>query len=73
MRQVKCVIGAGASPAANWGPGGGLVGARGDTLGSMAPRYYGDSGKAWKVRSPNSEKLKSDKSLQVGMKLKIPK
>lgn len=62
-----------AKPAAKAAPGGVHVVAKGDTLGSIAARYYGDASKAGKIRSANSDKLKSDKSLQVGMKLKIPK
>jgi len=59
--------------AAKAAPGGTHVVAKGDTLGGLAARYYGDSSKAGKIRAANTDKLKGDKSLQVGMKLKIPK
>ena len=60
-------------PAAKAAPGGVHVVVKGDTLGGIAKRYYGDATKADKIRNANKDKLKSDKSLQLGMKLKIPK
>jgi nucleoid-associated protein YgaU len=62
-----------AKPAAKAAGGSVYTVAKGDTLGSIAKKVYGDANKASKIRSANSDKLKSDKSLQVGMKLKIPK
>jgi nucleoid-associated protein YgaU len=45
----------------------------GDTLGSIAQKYYGDSSK-WKgIVSANPDTLHGSKSLQPGMKLKIPR
>ncbi len=46
---------------------------KGENLGSIAQKYYGDSG-AWpKIQAANGDVLRSGSSLQVGMKLKIPK
>lgn len=46
---------------------------KGENLGSIARKYYGDSS-AWPaIQSANAELLGSGNALQVGMKLKIPK
>ncbi len=46
---------------------------KGENLGSIARKYYGDSA-AWpKIQAANGESLGGGHALQVGMKLKIPK
>ncbi len=46
---------------------------KGENLGSIAKKYYGDSA-AWpQIQAANGDKLGGGHSLQVGMKLKIPK
>jgi tetratricopeptide (TPR) repeat protein len=44
----------------------------GDTLGSIALKYYGKASLADRVRKANKAALKSKKGLKVGMKLTIP-
>lgn len=46
--------------------------ASGDTLSSMAKKYYGDASKWQKILDANKDVLKSAESLQVAQKLKIP-
>ncbi len=46
--------------------------AQGDTLSSIAKKYYGDSTKWNKIMDANKDILKSPESLQLGQKLKIP-
>jgi nucleoid-associated protein YgaU len=44
----------------------------GDTLTSIAQKYYGDASKWEKVFDANRDTLPSSNALQVGQKLKIP-
>lgn len=46
---------------------------KGENLGSIAKKYYGDSGQWPRIQSANADQLKGSSSLSVGMKLKIPK
>lgn len=46
--------------------------AAGDTLMSLAEKYYGDVNKFNKIFDANKDVLKSPDSLQLGQKLKIP-
>ncbi len=46
--------------------------AQGDTLSTIAKKYYGDSNKWSKILDANKDTLKSADSQQVGQKLKIP-
>ena len=54
-------------------PAGGVhVVATGDTLGSIAVRYYGGLSGVKKIRDANQDVLKGGDKLKLGMKLKIP-
>lgn len=46
--------------------------AQGDTLSSIAKKYYGDASKWGKIMDANKDVLKSPEGLQLGQKLKIP-
>lgn len=46
---------------------------KGENLGSIAKKYYGDSSQWPRIQAANSDKLGGGHSLQVGMKLQIPK
>lgn len=46
--------------------------ASGDTLTSIAEKYYGDASKWQKVFEANKDVLPNANSLQIGQKLKIP-
>jgi len=46
--------------------------APGDTLSSIATKYYGDASKYQKIFEANKDILKTPDSLQVGQKLRIP-
>ncbi len=46
--------------------------ATGDTLSSIASKYYGDASKWNKIAEANKDVLKDPNSLQLGQKLKIP-
>lgn len=46
--------------------------ASGDTLTSLAQKYYGDASKWNKIFEANRDVLPSSNSLQIGQKLKIP-
>lgn len=45
---------------------------QGDTLSSIAKKYYNDASKFNKILDANKDVLKNADSLQLGMKLKIP-
>ena len=53
-------------------PGGVHVVASGDTLGSIAVRYYGGLSGVKKIQDANQDVLKGGDKLKLGMKLKIP-
>src|ERR1039458_6837469 len=44
----------------------------GDTLAKISKQFYGTSTRWQQILEANHDKLHSDKSLQVGMELKIP-
>ena len=46
---------------------------KGENLGSIARKYYGDSSQFPLIQAANQDLLKGGNALQVGMKLKIPK
>lgn len=46
---------------------------KGENLGNIAKKYYGDAGAWTKIQAANNDVLKGGEALQVGMKLKIPK
>jgi nucleoid-associated protein YgaU len=46
--------------------------AKGETLGTIAQKYYGKSSEWKKIQQANREKLPSERDLQPGMKLRIP-
>ena len=46
--------------------------AKGDTLGSIAVRYYGGLSGIKKIQEANQEALQGGDKLKLGMKLKIP-
>lgn len=46
--------------------------AKGDTLGGIAGRYYGDSGRADTILKANKAVLKGKPNLQIGQRLTIP-
>jgi len=46
--------------------------AKGETLGTIAQKYYGKSSEWKKIQQANKEKLPSERDLQPGMKLRIP-
>ena len=46
--------------------------ASGDTLSSIAQKYYGDATKSAKIYEANKDILKDPNTLSVGQKLKIP-
>jgi len=59
--------GAAADPYAQW-----HVVAKGETLGKIAKRYYGDAKLYTRIHEANKDLIKNPDLIQIGWKLRIP-